>query len=186
MLMETSLAVLHDGFLQKYLDTRKETIIGRGREIVAMRKDGSFFPAYLAVGHTELSGGRHIFVGFLADITLQKQNEAELRQAKEDAEAGARAKAAFIANMSHEIRTPMNAVIGFADVVLQDPHLTPETRQHVKTILGSARALLGIINDILDVSKLESGRFTLESVCFHLPNLLTEALRTVEHRAAEK
>ncbi|MEO5349478.1 MAG: ATP-binding protein, partial [Magnetococcus sp. YQC-3] len=61
-----------------------------------------------------------------------------------------------------------------------------ETRQHVKTILGSARALLGIINDILDVTKLESGKFTLESVCFHLPNLLTEAMRTVEHRAAEK
>jgi PAS domain S-box-containing protein len=186
MLMDESLAVLHDGFLQKYLDTREETIIGRGREIVAMRKDGTFFPAHLAVGHAELSGGRHIFVGFLADITLQKKNETELRQAKEDAEAGARAKAAFIANMSHEIRTPMNAVIGFADVVLQDPHLTPETHQHVKTILSSAKALLGIINDILDVTKLESGKFTLESACFHLPNLLAEALRTVEHRAAEK
>ncbi|MEO5351587.1 MAG: histidine kinase, partial [Magnetococcus sp. YQC-3] len=74
----------------------------------------------------------------------------ELEMARDAAEAGARAKASFIANMSHEIRTPMNAVIGFADVVLHDPHLTLETRQHVKTILGSARALLGIINDILD------------------------------------
>ncbi|MBF0399548.1 MAG: CHASE domain-containing protein [Magnetococcales bacterium] len=186
MLMENALAVQHNGFLKKYLDTREETIIGRGREILAMRKDGTFFPAYLAVGHAELSGGRHIFVGFLSDITLQKKDEAELRQAKEDAESGARAKAAFIANMSHEIRTPMNAVIGFADVVLQDSRLTPETRQHVRTILGSAKALLGIINDILDVSKLESGKFTLESACFHLPNALTEAMRTVEHRAAEK
>ncbi|MEO5332129.1 MAG: PAS domain S-box protein [Magnetococcus sp. YQC-5] len=186
ILMESKFAVLHDGYLERFLTTRQPHIIGLGREVTAMRKDGSTFPAYLAVGHTELADDRHIFVGFLSDITPQKRNEAELKQAKEDAEAGARAKASFIANMSHEIRTPMNAIIGFAEVVLQDASLAPDTRQHVTTILRSAKALLGIINDILDVSKLESGKFVLESTCFHLPNAMTDALRTLEHRAVEK
>ncbi|MEO5376479.1 MAG: PAS domain S-box protein [Magnetococcus sp. DMHC-6] len=186
ILMESPLAEQHDGFLERFIKTRKASIIGIGREITAKRKDGSTFPGYLAVGHTQLSDNNHFFVGFISDITPQKKFEAELKQAKEDAEAGARAKAAFIANMSHEIRTPMNAVIGFAEVVLQDRALAPETLQYVKTILSAAKALLGIINDILDVTKLESGKFALERVCFHLPNALADALRTVEYRAAEK
>ncbi|MBF0126743.1 MAG: PAS domain S-box protein [Magnetococcales bacterium] len=186
ILMEEPIASQHDGYLARFFATREPHIIGLGREVTARRKDGTSFPAHLAVGHLELSDGRHIFVGFLSDITPQKRNETELKLAKEEAEAGARAKAAFVANMSHEIRTPMNAILGFADVVLQDRALAPETRRHVKTILSSAKSLLGIINDVLDVTKLESGKLTLETVCFHLPNVLAETLRTVEHRAAEK
>ncbi|QTA79441.1 Two component system response regulator/histidine kinase [Desulfonema limicola] len=110
----------------------------------------------------------------------------ELQIAQEAAEAANRAKSSFLANMSHEIRTPMNAVIGFAEVTLSDSTLSSETRRHVKTILSSARSLLSILNDILDVSKLDSGKFALETVCFHLPNTLADALRTLEHRAAEK
>ncbi len=181
ILMESSIAVLHDGYLERFFATRKPHIIGLGREVTAKRKNGTLFPAYLAVGHKELADNRHIFVGFLSDITPQKQNEAELKQAKEEADASARSKATFIANMSHEIRTPMNAIIGFSEVVLQDSTLKLETNQHVKIILNSAKALLGIINDILDVTKLESGKFVLEMVCFHLPNALADALRMVEY-----
>jgi len=115
-----------------------------------------------------------------------KKRTKELEQARDAAEAGTKTKAAFIANMSHEIRTPMNAVIGFAEVTLQDKDLSPQTTKHVATILSSARSLLGIINDILDVSKLESGKFSLENICFHLPNTLADVLQTVEHQAAEK
>ncbi|MBF0135220.1 MAG: CHASE domain-containing protein [Magnetococcales bacterium] len=186
LLMQEPFSSQHNDYIQRFYKTGEARIIGSGREITAKRKDGSTFPAHLAVGHARLSATKHYFVGFVADITQQKRNEADLRQAKEDAEAGARAKAAFMANMSHEIRTPMNAVIGFAEVLLQDAGLAPASRQHVKTILSSARALLGIINDILDISKLESGKFVLETVCFHLPNFMTDTLRTVEHRAAEK
>jgi PAS domain S-box-containing protein len=176
----------HDSFLTRYIQTKEKRIIGIGREVTGLRKNGSIFPANLSVGHSEFSKGKHLFVGFISDITKQKQAEKELIIAKEAAEAGAKAKAAFIANMSHEIRTPMNAIIGFSEVVIQDRELAPETKKHANTILSSAKSLLGVINDILDVSKMESGKFALENICFHLPNAMAEALRTLEHQAAEK
>jgi CheY-like chemotaxis protein len=141
---------------------------------------------YLAVGHTVLLSGRHVFVGFLSDITEQKLNEKRLAEAKDAAEAGAKTKAAFVANMSHEIRTPMNAILGFSEVVLQDPNLSSDSLKNVRTIFSAAKSLLGIINDVLDVSKMESGKFSLESVCFNLYNVLGDSIRTIESKAAEK
>ncbi|MBF0414485.1 MAG: PAS domain S-box protein [Magnetococcales bacterium] len=186
LLMEDAFAARHNDFIARFMATGRPSIIGIGREVTAKRKDGSLFPAHLAVGHTDHGIGKHMFVGFITDISRQKENEAELMRAKDAAEAGSRAKAAFIARMSHEIRTPMNAVIGFAEVALQDHALSTQTRKHVSIILNSARSLLGIINDILDVSKMESGKFLLENICFHLPNALADVLRTVTHRAEEK
>jgi len=186
LLMTEPFSAQHDQYLNHFTATRQSRIIGIEREVCARRKDGSIFPAHLAVGHAVLSASKHFFVGFITDISAQKQTEEALNRAKETAEAGARAKAAFVANMSHEIRTPMNAILGFAEVVLQDADLPKPSARHVQIILSSARALLGIINDVLDVSKLESGKFTLESVVFHLPNALADALRLVDHQAADK
>ncbi len=133
------------------------------------------------------------YIAIRTDITVNKQMAedlsiaaVELKKAKEAAESGLQAKSAFLANMSHEIRTPMNAVIGFAEVALQDPALSQETRVHINTILSSAKQLLRIINDILDISKLESAKLSLEMVCFNLPNVLSSSLLTLEHRAAAK
>ncbi|HEU5458199.1 MAG TPA: PAS domain S-box protein [Terracidiphilus sp.] len=186
MLMAETDARQYRQFIEARIRGGSASGTGLSCEITAVRKDGSTFPAHLALGHMELADHQHFFVAFLNNITDQKRFEAQLKQAKEDAEAGLRTKAAFIANMSHEIRTPMNAILGFAEVVLKDGALTPDSRQHVQVILNSARSLLGLINDVLDTSKLESGKFALEVVPFHLPNALTETLRLVEHRAAEK
>lgn len=193
----------HDGYLSRYLRDGDPHIIGKGREVLGRRKNGDTFPMHLSVGQMDVAGVP-MFVGIIVDITERKAFEAELLQhrdrlaemvqtataeliqAKEDAEAGARAKSAFLANMSHEIRTPMNSIIGFAEVVLQDHELSASTRDHVKIILRSSRALLGIINDILDVSKLESQKFALEAVPFHLPNVLRDLARTLEHQLSEK
>lgn len=176
----------HDSHIRHFLATNQSSIIGTEREVVAQRKDGSYFPVNLAVGHGIISEGRHIFVGFVSDITLQKQAEQELRLAKDAAETATKAKASFLANMSHEIRTPMNTIIGFAEVVLQDKNLSQDTRKHLNTILSSGKHLLNVINDILDFSKIEAGKIQLENVCFNLPHAVQEALQAVWLRASEK
>ncbi|MDD1621930.1 MAG: PAS domain S-box protein, partial [Methylococcaceae bacterium] len=186
MLMPEPFAAEHDGHIRHFLTTLESKIIGIEREVTALHKDGRHFPANLAVGHAVLGEGRHLFVGFISDITLQKQAEQELRLAKEAAEAAAKAKANFLANMSHEIRTPMNTVIGFAEVVLQDKNLPTDTRKHVETILNSGKHLLGVINDILDFSKIEAGKIELETVCFNLPSAVRDTLQTLGQRASEK
>lgn len=175
----------HDSYIRRYLETREPHVIGIGRETQGVRKSGALFPIYLSLSHVEVNG-RHIFTGIISDITEQKKYQSALSVAKDRAEAANRAKASFLANMSHEIRTPMNGVIGFADVILQDSTLSRDSAIHVRTIASSARALLVIINDILDVSKLESGRFVLERICFHLPHALQETLRSIQPQADKK
>lgn len=174
-----------DGLKQRF-DLVSTKTVGTGTEVTAVRKDGSTFPASIAIGHSQINQDQHYYVAFISDITVQRETENALKRAKEAAEAGGRAKSAFLANMSHEIRTPMNAIMGFAEVVLCEETLDPETKSHVEIIFKSAKSLLSIINDILDVSKLESGNFNIEQVCFHLPNAITEALQSIEHLFFEK
>jgi PAS domain S-box-containing protein len=119
------------------------------------------------------------------EIEEHKQTEEQLLKAKEAAEAAARAKAEFLANMSHEIRTPMNAIIGFTQLLLDEP-LDPTQRENMEQIRTNGDALLTIINDILDFSKMESDKVVLEEYQFNLRQCVEESLDLVALKAADK
>lgn len=130
------------------------------------------------------SGRINGLCGIARDITDHKRAEDELKSAKEEAEAAARAKSEFLATMSHEIRTPMNAIIGMTSILL-DSDLTPEHRESIETIRSSGDILLTTINDILDFSKIESGKMELECQPFNLRQCIEEAMDLVAPRAME-
>ncbi len=148
------------------------------RGLIWLRSSGQL------VERDEMGRPLHI-VGLYEDITERKQAEEELRAAKEKAEAASRAKSAFLANMSHEIRTPMNAMIGLTRLVL-DGDLKPRERGFLQKVHASSLSLLAILNDILDLSKIEAGRMTVEQTSFSLEAVLDGVLKLFSQQAKDK
>lgn len=125
-------------------------------------------------------------IGTVLDVTRQFESEQELREAKEKAEAANDAKSLFIANMSHELRTPMNAILGFSQMMVRDDNLTLQQQKNLSIINASGSHLLAMINEILDLSKIESGEIKVVNESFKLKEMLNEIRELMQLKAKEK
>ncbi len=174
-------------------------------EIWNRRKNGEVFPEEISMQALRGPNGRiRRYISIFSDITERKRNERELaayrehleelvRQrteeltvARDQAEAANLSKSVFLANMSHELRTPLNAVIGFSKLMEDDPALPPDRQRNLKIINHSGRHLLTLINDVLELSKIESGKMEMRPEEVRLGDLLEQVVEMVRLRAEEK
>ena len=153
----------HDGYLYNYLSTGKKKVIGIGREVEGMRKDGSTFPLELAVSEVELNDGL-LFIGIIRDITERKRNE----QMKNE----------FVSTVSHELRTPLTSIRGAISLVLgkAGAELSPKIKRMLETANRNSERLTFLINDILDLEKINSGKLEFHLEAVNLEELTKRAI----------
>ncbi|HEX6736059.1 MAG TPA: PAS domain-containing protein, partial [Azonexus sp.] len=201
--------ILHSGLTPEATYTSLNQALASGEvwrgEFVNRRRDGSTFEAFAIISPVRQPDGRVAhFLSIEEDVSEKKRIQAELdrhrqhletlvaertiqlRQATEEAESASRAKSSFLANMSHEIRTPMNAIMGLTHLALRDPETTAEQRRRLGKVDTATRHLLSIINDILDISKIEAGKLVLEDYDFSLARLIASARDLIAERAAAR
>ena len=154
------------------------------QETLGKRKNGADFPLDLSLGSFSYQG-KTVFIGIARDVTEHKKAEKKLLEAKIAAESASLAKSEFLANMSHEIRTPLNAILGMAEILGETP-LAPEQRKYVAVFQNASNNLLELINDILDLSKVEAGQLELDKEDFDLGLELHDQLQLLGPRAQSK
>jgi PAS domain S-box-containing protein len=185
MLMPEPYKAEHDRYLQNYAGTGIKKIIGNQREVAGLRKNGETFPMDLAVSEVQL-GSRRLFTGIVRDITDRKRFERTLQEKNIELEHANRMKSEFLATMSHELRTPLNAIIGFSEA-LKDGlmgAMSDTQQEYIGDIFTSGQHLLALINDILDLSKVEAGMMGLELEAVDVSSLLSSSLSIVREKAA--
>ncbi len=205
VLMPERYRELHQSGLERHRSTGESRVIGRTLELHGVRKDGTEFPLDLSLASWKTEEGT-FYSGIIRDITERKrvtealqaltlsleqkvkERTAELEIARDQALVATQHKSEFLANMSHELRTPLNAVIGFSDVLLEKMFgdLNEKQEEYLQDILSSGQHLLALINDILDLSRIEAGRTELEVSTFNLATTVENTLVLVRERAVRR
>ncbi|MEM9919282.1 MAG: response regulator [Bacteroidota bacterium] len=174
----------HRNGMKHFLKTGEGPVLNSRIEITSIDKTKREFPIELSISPIRLDG-KYIFSAFIRDITDRKQAEADLIKAKQVAEQARLAEQQFLANMSHEIRTPMNAVIGMTHL-MYETQPTESQREYLDSLRFSADSLMGIINNILDLSKIEAGELDFEKRTFDLRSLLLSLQQTFQFKLRDK
>lgn len=169
----------HDQYLARHNAGQSAGIIGKQVERQGRRKDGTIFPMELAITAMEIDNSKH-FVGILRDISKRKQYEQEIIAARDEAEYANNAKSEFLSNMSHELRTPMNAILGFGQLLEIDEGLSEDQADCVNEMLKAGHHLLELINEVLDLAKIESGNINLSLEPLLCAELVGECLTLVK------
>jgi PAS domain S-box-containing protein len=193
LIVPPSLRPRHREAFARYLAGATGSVIDRRVELTGMRSDGSEFPVELSLTSIPTKA-QPMFTAYLRDLTEQKRQEEFLRRGRELEEQNLRIqeanrlKSEFLANMSHELRTPLNAVIGFAEVLIDGKAgaLNAEQREYLGDILASGHHLLQLINDVLDLAKIEAGRMELYPEPFSLKTAVDEVCTIMRPIAAKR
>lgn len=176
--------LLHRQYFPDYLKQFEEKAVAKGILCVLRKDKEERFLSYQNYKVSE-DGQEPYVIGIAQDVTDRIQTERELKKAKEAAEESARVKENFLANMSHEIRTPLNGILGMSGL-LHKTQLDETQLNYLKIINQSADNLLVVINDILDVAKIEAGKLELESIPFRIEETVQAAYQTLKYKAEEK
>ncbi len=174
MLIPDQLRDRHVEFRHAFMEKPKVRIMGTGRELKGRHKNGSVFDIEVGLSFIETNRGP-LVMAFVTDISRRKRDELELMNAKELAEDANRAKSQFLANMSHEIRTPMNAIMGISQALSKynTENLTPKQLEGFVRIYEAGKRLLQLVNDILDISKIEAHKMPVKCDAFLLSDLIS-------------
>jgi PAS domain S-box-containing protein len=176
----------HNKGMKHFLETGEAPVANRRLELSAIHRDGHEFPVEITITLPMPRDRGFFFGAFLRDISDRLQRDEAMRKAKDAAEAATRAKSEFLANMSHELRTPLNGVIGYSQLLQRDRTLTPTQREALDAITNCGAHLLDLINDVLDLSKIEAGRIDIEETVTELPQLITDLRHVIAEAARRK
>lgn len=174
----------HNAGLAEYLTNEGSQAINRRLELRGLKRDGEEFPIELTMWSSG-SAAERTLNAFIRDITEHKRAEAAVRQAKEEAEQANRAKSEFLSRMSHDLRTPLNAVLGFAQLLSADALSEPH-RECVGQIIKGGRHLLDLINEVLDIARIESGQLSLSPEPVDAHDIVRHSVELVTPLAAQR
>jgi PAS domain S-box-containing protein len=179
----------HRAGLAHYLATGDGPVLGKVLELTALDRTGREFPIDLAISRASALGDKALFVGFVRDITNRKEAERAINNLNAELRVANQHKSEFLATMSHELRTPLNAILGFSELLLDDGagKYNAATRQKfLSQISTSGKHLLDLINDILDLSKVEAGQMFLELETVSIAETVGQVMNTIEPIASKK